>query len=52
MIALYLAVFQQYKVEEAVSLLQERHPYAKPSCKVVEEALALIRARKNIAIRA
>lgn len=46
MIALYLVAIQKYKIEDAVALLKERHSYAKPSFKTIQEALNLMQ-RKN-----
>ena len=39
MIALYLIAIKKYQLEEAVTLLEERHPYARPSPKVIKQAL-------------
>jgi atypical dual specificity phosphatase len=41
MIALYLVAVKKYKLEEALHLLEERHPYAQPSPLVIEQALNL-----------
>lgn len=36
MIALYLAAFKKYKIEEAVALLKEKHSYAQPSFRTIQ----------------
>ena len=36
MIALYLIAIKKYKLEEAVRLLKEKHPYSRPSPNVIE----------------
>lgn len=36
-IALYLAQFQDYSVEQAVDMVKMNHPLARPNCKVITE---------------
>lgn len=46
-IALYLNLFQNYSVEEAVALIKIRHLYAKPSIKVINDALKIIQQKQS-----
>jgi len=45
-IALYLSVFQSYSIEEAVCMIKSKHPFAKPNCKVIHDALGMIQMRE------
>jgi protein-tyrosine phosphatase len=47
-ISLYLTMYQRYTVEEAVNFVKSRHPYAKPSWKVVDASLRLIKLKKYL----
>lgn len=48
MIALYLAHFEDYSIEQAVNKIKMDHPFAKPNCKVVKEAASLIRLHRSL----
>lgn len=46
-IALYLTIFQSYSIEEAVEVIKDNHPYAKPNSKVINDAIGLMRLRQR-----
>lgn len=50
MIALYLILCEKYSIDSAVKHLKENHPYAKPNCKVIKEAIGTMKSKsfKNI----
>lgn len=47
MIALYLTIFDKFSLEDAVSFIRRRHPYAKPNCKVVKNTINLMDLRRS-----
>lgn len=46
LVALYLALHQQYSLEDAINLVRKTHPYAKPSYKTLHAALRLAKLKK------
>lgn len=46
LVALYLALHQQYSLDEAISLVRKNHPYAKPNYKTVHAAMRLAKLKK------
>lgn len=47
MIALYLSIFEHYSVEQAIQLVKSNHPFARPSSRVVKEAIGMIRNKRS-----
>lgn len=47
-VALYLAIYQHYSVEDAMNLVKKLHPYSKPSVKVLDGALRLIKLKRYL----
>ncbi len=46
MIALYLAVCDHYTVEQAISIVTSNHPFARPSSKVIKDAMSTMRHKR------
>jgi protein-tyrosine phosphatase len=47
MIALYLTLFEKYSIEQAVNTIKASHPYAKPNCKVIRDAIGLMQLHRT-----
>jgi len=45
-IALYLSMFQNYSIEEAVSMIKLKHPFAKPNIKIIRETMGIMSIRQ------
>jgi hypothetical protein len=47
MIALYLTQFEDYSIEQAVNKVKKSHPFARPSHKVIKDAVNEIETRHS-----
>ncbi len=48
MIALYLARFENYSIEQAVNKVKKSHPFAKPNYKVIKDAVKEIEMHRSL----
>lgn len=48
LVALYLALYEHYDLDDAISLVRKRHPYAKINYKTVHAAMRLANLKKYL----